>query len=199
MRKTAEKVELSPREQQLIAMAGQGLTDTAIANRLGISEATVNTYWGRIRVKLGPHNRTELVAIALRDEYEGRLAEARAGASDAPDYSLILQAAPDALLLISEEGVIQEANMASCDMFGYEKKELEGMNLMALMPERFRLHHDQYVAGYLENPERRVMGSHMGVVGLRKDGIEFQMAAALSAVAWNGKGMAICSIRHVAW
>ena len=68
MRHVAAKIELSPREQQLITMAGEGLTDTAIANRLGISEATVNTYWGRIRVKLGPHNRTELVAIALRDE-----------------------------------------------------------------------------------------------------------------------------------
>src|SRR5579862_2918436 len=100
MRKAEEKVELSPREQQLIAMAGEGLTDTAIANSLGISEATVNTYWGRIRVKLGPHNRTELVAIALREEYEQRIEELKATSAEAADYGAILRAAPDALLLI---------------------------------------------------------------------------------------------------
>ncbi|HVT13538.1 MAG TPA: PAS domain S-box protein [Fimbriimonadaceae bacterium] len=198
MRKVAEKVILSPREEQLIALAGQGLTDTAIANKLGISEATVNTYWGRIRVKLGPHNRTELVALALREEYERRIEEMRGDSPEGPDYSLILQAAPDALILTSDDGTISNANVAASEMFGYDIDELIGMNIMALIPHQYRGGHDEHVAGYLSNPERRQMGSHMGVVGLRKDGVEFQMAAALSSVAWNGKSMAICSIRHVA-
>ncbi|HWA82718.1 MAG TPA: PAS domain S-box protein [Fimbriimonadaceae bacterium] len=198
MRKVAEKVVLSPREEQLIALAGQGLTDTAIANKLGISEATVNTYWGRIRVKLGPHNRTELVALALREEYERRIDEMRGTSPDGPDYSLILQAAPDALILTSDDGTISDANVAAGEMFGYEIDELVGMNIMVLIPAQFRGGHDEHVAGYLSNPERRQMGSHMGVVGLRKDGVEFQMAAALSSISWNGRSMAICSIRHVA-
>lgn len=198
MRKVDEKVELSPREQQLIAMAGQGLTDTAIANRLGISEATVNTYWGRIRVKLGPHNRTELVAIALREEYERRIDELRKGSPEGPDYSAILQAAPDALLLITEDGTVEQANVAAGEMFGYGTEEMVGMDLMALIPPRFRLMHDEYVADFLSNPERRAMGPRMGVVGLRKNGMEFQMAAVISSVALNGRHMAICSIRPVA-
>ena len=68
---------LSEREKQLIKLASEGFIDTAIANQLGISEATVSTYWGRIRVKLGPHSRTELVAIVLRQESEFVIAALR--------------------------------------------------------------------------------------------------------------------------
>jgi len=198
MRKADEKVVLSPREQQLIGMAGEGLTDTAIANRLGISEATVNTYWGRIRVKLGPHNRTELVAIALREEYEKRIEELKAESSEAPDYGAILRAAPDALLLVTENGMIQDANLAAAEMFGYEIGELVDKSLMSLVPPRFRGDHDIHVASYMSNPERRAMGAGVGVVGLRKNGTEFPMAAALSSIMWNGRSMAICSVRLVA-
>jgi len=198
MRKADEKVVLSPREQQLIGMAGEGLTDTAIANRLGISEATVNTYWGRIRVKLGPHNRTELVAIALREEYERRIDEMKSESADSPDYGAILRAAPDALLLVTDNGTIQDANEAASEMFGYEDGELVGRSLLSLVPPRFRGDHDIHVASYMLNPERRAMGAGMGVVGIRKNGSEFPMAAALSAINWNGKNMAICSVRLVA-
>lgn len=191
MRKAAEQIELSPREQQLIALAGQGLTDTAIANKLGISEATVNTYWGRIRVKLGPHNRTELVALALKEEYEKKLRETS-------DYSLILQAAPDALILTSEDGMIVDANIAAAELFGYQIADLVGLSLDSLMPTRYRHNHGNHLAEYMSRPERRAMAHNFGAVGLRRDSSEFSMAAVLSVVNLNGKHMAICSIRPVA-
>ena len=54
MERSSNIPQLSPRELQLIEYATQGLTDTAIALKLGISEATVGTYWGRVRIKIGP-------------------------------------------------------------------------------------------------------------------------------------------------
>src|SRR6185436_6727018 len=59
---------LSQREKQLLDFAVRGYTDQAIANELGISLATVGTYWGRVRIKFGPFNRTELVALYLKEE-----------------------------------------------------------------------------------------------------------------------------------
>ncbi|HRJ25895.1 MAG TPA: PAS domain-containing protein [Fimbriimonadaceae bacterium] len=53
---------LSPREVFVIEQAALGLTDRGIANHLGIAVATVSTYWGRIRAKMGGGSRTELVA-----------------------------------------------------------------------------------------------------------------------------------------
>lgn len=54
-----------PREQQVVELAAQGLTDKEIAARLKISRETVMTYWKRIRCRLGGVSRAEIVAQAL--------------------------------------------------------------------------------------------------------------------------------------
>src|SRR5579862_4166396 len=61
-------ISLSERERQLLVLAAQGFTDQGISHKLGISLATVGTYWGRVRIKFGPLSRTELVAVYLREE-----------------------------------------------------------------------------------------------------------------------------------
>src|SRR5689334_13501038 len=65
--------DLSPRESQLLLLASEGLTDNGISLKLGISVATVNSYWVRIRSKLGAQSRTEAVAMALKAQAEASL------------------------------------------------------------------------------------------------------------------------------
>lgn len=57
---------LSEREEEVLLLSTKGLTDKEIARKLGLSIATVNTYWVRIRTKLGGANRAELVAAAMQ-------------------------------------------------------------------------------------------------------------------------------------
>src|ERR1700683_2358440 len=64
---------LSDREEQVLLLSTKGLTDKEIAKKLGLSIATVNTYWGRIRTKRGGANRAELVAAALNMNAEETL------------------------------------------------------------------------------------------------------------------------------
>jgi DNA-binding CsgD family transcriptional regulator len=52
---------LSERELQVLALAARGRIDQAIAAELGITVATVRSYWARIRSKLGDVSRSELV------------------------------------------------------------------------------------------------------------------------------------------
>src|SRR5579871_1864366 len=59
---------LSARERELLVLAMNGLTDQGIANKLGISAATIGTYWGRVRIKFGPLSRPELVARFVQGE-----------------------------------------------------------------------------------------------------------------------------------
>src|ERR1019366_3923382 len=121
------RLQLSEREQQLIKLASKGQTDTAIAHRLGISEATVGTYWGRIRIKLGPYSRTELVSIVLKAEQERALSalrnenanivrELQSAAEEARGegnfYQMLIDNAPDAMLLVTESGILASANSA---------------------------------------------------------------------------------------
>lgn len=68
-----ESLGLSEREEQVLLHATSGLTDKEIARKLGISTATVLTYWTRIRNKLGGSNRAELVASAVRKDSEGEI------------------------------------------------------------------------------------------------------------------------------
>ncbi len=56
---------LSPREVQTLRGIADGLTHAQIARRLGLTEATVNTYTKRIRAKLNAGNKAELTRIAI--------------------------------------------------------------------------------------------------------------------------------------
>jgi DNA-binding CsgD family transcriptional regulator len=60
------KTELSTRELAVLRLATQGFTDDMIGRELGIEKGTVNSYWVRIRGKLGHLSRTEIVARFLQ-------------------------------------------------------------------------------------------------------------------------------------
>lgn len=205
---------LSEREKQLLALAAQGLTDTAIANHLGISEATVNTYWGRVRIKLGPYSRTELVATAIREESELVVAALRAENERLSErlrretgeyatepssnfYKDMLEHAADAIFIVTPTGVIESLNESAAELFGYTVEELQGQPVTALVPERFRMVHDIHRSHYLEEPAKRRMGEHQATLALHRSGREFQIAASLSAVGSDSVKAIICIVREV--
>ena len=64
---------LSPREQEIIELCVQGLTNQAIAAKLGLSLGTVNTYWLRIRMKVGGSARTDTVVRVIKQQAEEAL------------------------------------------------------------------------------------------------------------------------------
>jgi DNA-binding CsgD family transcriptional regulator len=68
--------ELSPREEEIVELCVQGLTNEAIANRLGLSVGTVNTYWLRIKLKVGGSGRTDTVVRVIRERAERALRDA---------------------------------------------------------------------------------------------------------------------------
>jgi len=204
------KAKLSQREQELLKCATAGLTDSAIALKLGISLATVGTYWARVRMKMGPYSRTELVAItlqttqqtaleALRRENEQLLRELqlKVAAGTSSWYYDLLENAPDAMILVSADGTITYANTAATEMFGYEKNELHGKDLLNLVPQRFREHHTEHRMAYMEDPQRRQMGEHLETPAIRSDGTEFIIRAALSAIDSPTGMIVACAIRAV--
>lgn len=66
--------ELRPnREAQVLSLAAEGMTDRQISGELGISTATVDTYWRRIRAKFDATSRTEAVAKALNLKSAGTI------------------------------------------------------------------------------------------------------------------------------
>jgi PAS domain S-box-containing protein len=206
---------LSPREHQLLTLAEQGFTDHAIATKLGISLATVGTYWGRIRIKFGPLSRTELVANYLKEEASKAVAILRNDnerlVNEVTEYAKtaeilrkgvelfrgLIESAPDAILLATESGQIELANKQAAEMFGYSTDELLGMSIEALVPERYRTGHIGHREAYHQNPVKRRMDAHLATFAVRKDGSEFRMATALSAVETPTGLLITCIIRDL--
>ncbi|MDR4461243.1 MAG: helix-turn-helix transcriptional regulator [Nitrospirales bacterium] len=57
--------QLSPREREIFRLVAQGFTNQQIADQLGISIKSVETYRARVMEKLGLRSRADLVQFAL--------------------------------------------------------------------------------------------------------------------------------------
>jgi DNA-binding CsgD family transcriptional regulator len=65
--------QLSPREEEILELCIQGMTNESIAHQLHLSIGTVNTYWLRIRLKVGGSARTDTVVRIVQDRADTAL------------------------------------------------------------------------------------------------------------------------------
>jgi len=87
----------------------------------------------------------------------------------------ILATVPDAMVVITERGIMQSFSPAAERLFGWSAAEVIGENVRILMPEPYRGAHDGYLDRYLTTGERRIIGVGRVVVGERRDGSTFPM------------------------
>lgn len=62
----ANRVQLSPREKEVLQLLADGFRNREIANQLGISENTVRNHIFNLLEKLGTTHRTEAIAMAVQ-------------------------------------------------------------------------------------------------------------------------------------
>lgn len=111
--------------------------------------------------------------------------------------SAIINNLMDALITISERGIIEIFNPAATKMFGYTEEEVIGQNIKMLMPEPYHKEHDGYLDNYITTGEKKVMGIEREVKGRYKDGTTFPMVLSISETYINGERLFIGIIRDI--
>jgi two-component system sensor kinase FixL len=109
--------------------------------------------------------------------------ESRDAAARQAHLQSILDALPDAMVVIDERGVMRSFSAAAAQLFGWTSEEAIGRNVSILMPSPDRDDHDGYIARYLRTGDRRIIGLGRVVVGQRKDGSTFPMELAVGEAA----------------
>jgi PAS domain S-box-containing protein len=120
-------------------------------------------------------------------------------AEDPGDQRLrgLLEAAPDAMVIVDGKGIIVIANHQMEKLFGYTREELAGQVIEKLVPERFRKAHPQHRAGYFGDPRTRPMGAGIDLFALRKDGTEFPAEISLATIETVDGTFATAAVRDI--
>lgn len=130
-----------------------------------------------------------MVMSAVRDITDRKKAERK--------FRGLLESAPDAMVIVGQDGRIALVNTQTEQLFGYRREELLGELVEVLIPERYRGNHPAHRNGFFLQPRARSMGAELELHGLRRDGTEFPVEVSLSPLETE-EGMFVSSaIRDV--
>ncbi|MFZ0732416.1 MAG: PAS domain S-box protein [Candidatus Sulfotelmatobacter sp.] len=109
----------------------------------------------------------------------------------------LLEAAPDAMVIVNEAGEIVLINSQTEKLFGYDREDLLGHSVERLIPARFQDRHLDHRAAYLSDPRVRALGVGPELYAIRKDGHEFPVEISLSPLETAEGILVTAAIRDI--
>jgi PAS domain S-box-containing protein len=108
-------------------------------------------------------------------------------------FRLVVEASPNGIILVNEQGHIMLVNACVEKLFGYRRDELIGKGIEVLVPERFRGAHPAHPAAFYAGPAPREMGAGLELFARRKDGAEFPVEIGISPIQ-SAEGTLVLSV-----
>jgi PAS domain S-box-containing protein len=109
-------------------------------------------------------------------------------------YRHIVEAAPNAMVMIDQSGLIVMVNAQTEHVFGYDRSETLGKPIEMLVPARYRIVHPVLRKNFFIAPQSRPMGEGRDLHGLRKDGSEFPVEIGLNPIETEEGTLVLSSI-----
>jgi len=109
-------------------------------------------------------------------------------------FKAMVESGLSSIVVIDKEAKITLANKKTEKLFGYHRQELIGQSIEILVPERFRNKHIVYRSNFLNNPEKRPMGTGRELFGLHKDGSEISVEISLNPIKIRNDVFIVCTI-----
>jgi len=113
------------------------------------------------------------------------------------DAWVIVELAPDAIVVVDEHGHILLANRAAETMFGYDRATLGSLGIDALVPDGRRHAHRGHRNAYDTSPRTRPMGLDLDLWARRADGSEFPVEISLSPIALGDGARVVAIVRDM--
>jgi PAS domain S-box-containing protein len=106
----------------------------------------------------------------------------------------VLEAAPDAMLVVNRTGEIVAANQQATKLYGYSREHLIGRVVESLIPARVRDRHRQHRENFFANPEKQAM-QVIEIFAVRSDASEIPVDVSLSLLTIGTETFAISAVR----
>jgi PAS domain S-box-containing protein len=110
----------------------------------------------------------------------------------------LLQAVPDALVGMDQEGVIRFVNRQTEALFGYDRDQLIGRRIETLVPEPLWQIYAEHRQSYFADPRTRSSGLEVELSGRQRDGSDFPINISLSTIDTGDVLLVITAVRDVA-